>query len=120
MALFPFPVFRLSARVLGVGDVFHPIDRRAVEFLLDGNMAHGGRRARAMPMLFSGCEPHNVTRPDFFDGSALALDPAETGCDDQGLSKRMRMPGGARARLECDECAAHARRIRRAEQRIDA
>ena len=58
--------------------------------------------------------------PDFLDRAALALDPAAAGGDDQRLTERMRVPGGAGAGLERDAGAANAGRIGRAEQRIDA
>src|SRR5215218_8988328 len=58
--------------------------------------------------------------PDFLDRSALSLGPAEPRRDDQRLTKRMRVPRGARARLERDMSAGYARRIARLEQRVDA
>ena len=53
-------------------------------------------------------------------GPPSACDPAEPRCDDQRLTKRMRVPRAARARLERDMSAGYARRIARLEQRVDA
>ena len=58
--------------------------------------------------------------PDFLDGTTPALDPATTGCDDQGLTERMGVPCRARARLEGDARATNARRSGRLEQRVNA
>jgi hypothetical protein len=100
--------------------VLHPIDDLAVLRFRNGNVRHRGGRRRSVPVLFAGREPHHVTGPDFFDGTAFALRASEAGGDDQCLAKRMGMPCGARARLESDARAARARRSRRREQRIDA
>lgn len=73
-----------------------------------------------MPVLLAGREPDHVARPDFLDRPALTLRPATAGSHDQGLAKRVRVPGRARARLEGDQGAAGPGRIGRAEQRVDA
>ena len=75
-------------------------------------MAHRRRGRGAVPVLLAGREPDHVTGPDFFDGAALALNPAETGGHDQGLAEWMRMPSRAGARFEGDESAADAGRDR--------
>jgi hypothetical protein len=106
--------------VLLVADLFHPVDDLTVELFGDGDVAHRGRRRRAMPVLFAGRKPDNVTGADFLDRAALALHPAATGRHDKCLSERMRVPGRARAGLERDAGAADARRIGRLEQRVDA
>ena len=49
-----------------------------------------------------GREPDHVAGPDLLDRAALALRPAAAGGDDQRLPERMRVPCGARARLEGD------------------
>ena len=51
-------------------------------------------------MFFAGCEPDDVARANFLHPAALALHPAETGDDDQGLTQRVCVPGGACAGLE--------------------
>ena len=66
-----------------------------------------------MPMFFVRRKPNNIAWPDFFNTSAFALGPAETGGDNQRLAERMRMPGGARTRLERHSRATHARWVRR-------
>ena len=72
-----------------------------------------------MPMLFAGLEPDDIAGADFLDRAAIALHAAAAGGDDQRLAERVRVPGRARARLECDQGAGDASRIGRAEQRID-
>ena len=67
-----------------------------------------------------GRKPDDITRPDFLDRPAFALGPAAAGGDDEGLTERVRVPCGARARLEGDARANNARRIGRLEQRVDA
>src|SRR4051794_28919708 len=88
--------------VLLVGDVFEPVDGLAVELLLDGDVGHRRRGRRAVPVLFAGGEPHDVTGANLFNGSAPALDAAGPGGHDQRLAERMGMPRGACAWLECN------------------
>src|SRR3712207_283417 len=83
--------------VLLVADRLHPGDRRAVQLLLDGDLAHGRGRRGAVPVLLARREPDHVTRADLPDRPALALGPAASGGDDQGLAERMGVPGGAGA-----------------------
>ena len=83
-----------------VGNVLHPIDDFAVVRLLNGDVCHCFAACGAVPMLFVRCKPNDITRPDFFNRPAFTLRPAETGCDDQGLTKRMCMPGCACTRGE--------------------
>jgi hypothetical protein len=71
-------------------------------------------------VLFSGREPDNITGPNFFDRTAFPLNPAEAGCHDQGLPKRMSVPRRTRTGLACDMGSVHERRIGRAEQQINA
>src|SRR5439155_26279152 len=78
------------------------------------------RRRRAMPMLLAGRKPHDIARPDFFDGCTPALREPKAGRDDQRLAERMRMPCGTRTRLEGDARASNSRRLRGIEYRIDA
>ena len=47
-----------------------------------------------------------VTRPNFLDRPTVALHPAAARADDQRLSQRMRVPGGAGAGFERDTGAA--------------
>src|ERR1035438_4649751 len=108
-----------SAVVLFVAAVFHPVGGLAVELLLNGDMAHRRGWRRAMPMLLSGRNPDDVTRPDFLDRPAPTLSPATAGRHDQGLTERVCMPRGPCARLECDAGAESACGSGRIEQRVD-
>ncbi len=96
-----------------VGDLLHPINDLAVEIFLGRDVGHGGGGSRAMPMLLARRKPDDVARTDFLNRATFALRASATGSDDQCLSERMRMPGGAGARLERDggRCGA-ARFIR--------
>src|SRR2546430_3368847 len=118
LAPFSFPFFtQLSTLnistsfVLFVAGLFHPVDRFAVERLLNGDVSHCGGRRGAMPMLFVRRKPDNIARPDFLDLAAPTLSPTEAGRDDQRLPERMCMPGRASTRLERDACTGHACRI---------
>ena len=98
-----------SALVLLVADLLHPIDRLSVERLLDGDVGHGGGWGGAMPMLLARREDHDIAGANFLDRPALALRPAAARGDDENLTKRVCMPGCARARLERDGVAGPAR-----------
>ena len=63
-----------------------------------------------MPVFLSGRKPDDVARADLLFRTTLDLDPAAAGCDDQSLSQRMRMPGGASAGLERNRSTAHTGR----------
>ena len=43
-----------SRQILGVGDVFEPVDDFAVELFLNGDVGHGGSWRGAVPVLFAG------------------------------------------------------------------
>src|SRR5437879_1904812 len=83
--VFPSRQSLSSGPVLLVADLFHQVDCFAVEPLLDGDVRHGRRRRRAMPVLFARRKPDDVARVNFLDTSTPELHPAATGCDDQGL-----------------------------------
>src|SRR3954469_9783977 len=104
-----FPARRSSCAVLLVGDVFHPLDRFAVEHLGNRDVRHRGCRRRAVPVLFAGREPHHVSRADLLDRPAVALRASTTRGDDQRLPEWMCVPRGARARFEGHGRAADAR-----------
>jgi hypothetical protein len=70
-------------------------------------------------MFLAGRKPDDIARTDFFDRAALALHPTATGCDNQGLPERVRMPSGARTGLERDERPGKAGGLRRTEEGID-
>jgi hypothetical protein len=77
-------------------------------------------RRRHATMFLARRKPDHVARPDFFLGTAPALYPSETRCNDQCLTQRMGMPRGAGAWFERHACAKNARWCRCLEQRIDA
>jgi hypothetical protein len=97
-----------SAAILLVRNLLHPVDGAAVELLGDGDMRHGRGAGCPVPVFLTGREPRDVAGPDFLEGTALALHPAQPGCDDQRLTERMRVPGCPRARFKGDGCPADA------------
>jgi hypothetical protein len=109
-----------SFAVLFVADLFHPVDGPAVERFLNGDVGHRRGRRCSVPMPKTGRKPDHIAGPHLLDRSALALHPAEARRDDQSLAERMRMPGGAGTRLECDACATDACRIGCLEQWVHA
>ena len=70
-------------------------------------------------MLLAGRKPDHIARPDFLDRTAPTLHPSHPCSDDERLSERMGVPGGAGARLESYAGTSAARRLRRLEERID-
>src|SRR5882724_6077939 len=108
-----------SFPVLFVADLFHPIDVLAVERFCNCDMRHRGRRCRAVPMLLTGRKPHDVSGPDFLDGSAFGLHPAKTSRDNQRLTERMGVPHGSGTGLESNLTTAEACRIAHLKQRIN-
>src|SRR5438093_2944212 len=106
--------------VLFVGHVFHPLDRLAIELFLNGDVRHRRVRRRAVPVFLAGFNPHDIARPDFFDGAARELHASETRRDDQRLAEGMRVPGGAGRRLECHDRPGDSRGRAPLERRIDS
>src|SRR5208283_2587846 len=72
-----------------------------------------------MPVPVVRWTPNHVARADLDDRLALALCPTASGGDDQSLTQRMGVPGGACAWLEGDARARYAGRLRRGVQRIN-
>src|SRR3954468_1271840 len=101
-----------------VGHILHPLDMLAVERLLHRDVNHAGVGRSAMPVLLVRRNPHRVAGLDLADRPALRLHTTDAGDDMQGLSKRMRVPRGARARLEAHAARANARRRRRLDDRV--
>src|SRR5207302_2170612 len=93
-----------TSPILFVADLFHPVDRLAVQRLLNGDMSHRGCRRSAVPMFLARRKPDHIAWPNFLDWTAPALSPAKAGRDDQSLTEWMCMPGGAGTRLERDAC----------------
>src|SRR5215831_16501870 len=104
--------------ILLIGDVLHPRHVSAVERLLHGDVHHGAGRARAMPVLLAGRNPHRVAGTDFADRTAPGLHAAKSRHDVEGLAKRMGVPRRAGARLEADAPGPNARRRRRLDDRV--
>ena len=71
-----------------------------------------------MPVFDARRDPDDVPRFDLLLFSTFLLDPAGSGRHDQGLAKRMGMPG--RAGLERDVRTRGVRGVIQLEQRIDA
>src|SRR5208337_766664 len=92
----------LPLGVLLVRDLLHPSDSRVVLHFGNGDMGHRAVGRRAVPVLLARLEPDDVAGPDLLDRAALPLRAPETGGDKQRLPERVRMPRGARARLEGD------------------
>ena len=103
-----------------VADIFHPIDDFAVELFVNGDMSHGSGWGGPMPMFFAWEERDHIAGVYFLDRTALALNPATAGGDDQRLPERMSMPRGAGPRLERNACAGGASWSTCLEQGIDA
>jgi len=101
--------------VLVVADLFHPVDNFPVESLLNRDVRHRHSRACAVPMLLSRLEPDDIAGPDFFDQAGPSLDQANTGCNEQRLPKRMRMPRRSGAGFEGDARTPSTRWIGRLE-----
>src|SRR5678810_626443 len=55
-----------------------------------------------MPVLLAGRNPDDVARPNVLDRPTPSLGAAHSGCHDQGLAKRVRVPGRPGAGLERD------------------
>src|SRR5579883_2033522 len=98
----------LSAPVLLVADLLHPVDDLAVEGLLNGDMRHRRRWAGTVPMFDAGGTPDDIAGTDLRDRAAPTLRPAQAGSDDQGLTQGMGVPGGACTWLEGDARATDA------------
>jgi hypothetical protein len=79
---------------------FHPVNGLTIELLLDGNMSHSGCGSGPMPLLFTRRKPDYISRPNFLDRFAIALNPAAASRDNESLTQRMRVPRSACARLK--------------------
>jgi hypothetical protein len=85
--------------VLLVGDFLHPLDRLAVQALLDGVVRHPGRRRGSVSMLLVGSDLGHVAGADHMDGPAPVLHPALARRHDEPLAERVRVPSRAGAGL---------------------
>src|SRR3954452_23781859 len=84
---------KVSLAILFSAHMLQPIDHLAVEPLLNGDVRHGCRGRRPVPVLLARRKPHHATRMDLLDRAALPLDPAAAGRDDERLPERVRVPG---------------------------
>src|SRR4029077_15929451 len=75
--------------VLLVRDVLEPGDVLAVEMFLQRDVHHRGVGTGAVPVLFSGRDPHGVAGADFPHWAAPQGHPPDAGDDVQGLADRM-------------------------------
>src|SRR5262249_33775954 len=112
--------FRLvSGAIVGVADMFQPVDGLAVLDLLDSDVGHRGVGRRAVPVFFARRDPDDVAGANLLDRAAVTPNAAEAGDDDQRLPERMGVPGGAGARLEGHLRALYPRGVEGVEERID-
>jgi hypothetical protein len=109
-----------SGLVLLVADLFHPVNRFAVELLLNGDLRHGSGCCGAVAVLLTRLEPDHVTRPNFLDRAAPALHQPAAGRHDQGLAQRVGVPRCPSAGLEPDTGAERAGRGICRKQRVNA
>src|SRR5215469_13289379 len=109
-----------SRKILLIGYLLHPIHKLAVECLLDGDVSHACGGRCAVPVAMIRRTPDDIARADLRDRASFTLRPAAAGGDNERLAERVRMPGGARAGLECDAGACYASRRGGREQWVDA
>ncbi len=81
-----------SGRVLFVTDLFHPVNRFAVELFLNGDMGHRRSWSGAVPMLLARRNPDDVPRPNFLDRASPGPCPATTNLHNQSLAQRVGVP----------------------------
>src|SRR5687768_12841077 len=79
--------------VLFITHLLHPIDDLAFERFLNCDVRHGCCRRSAVPMFQSRRKPDHITWTNLLYLAALALRPTATACDNERLTKRMRVPG---------------------------
>src|SRR5471030_3099790 len=108
---FSSPKTTSSEPVLGVADVLHPVDRLALQPLLDRDVSHGRRWLGSVPVFLARRKPHDVPGMDLLDRPAVTLNPAAAIRNDQGLAKGMGVPGGASAGFKCHSRPGDARGI---------
>jgi hypothetical protein len=110
---------RMSALILLVADLLHPVDDFAVELFLGCDVRHGRSRRSTMPMFLARRKPDHIAGPDFFDGATLALHSTATGSDNEGLAQRMGMPCSSGTRFKRDRRGSCPSRIVGLKQGID-
>ncbi len=85
-----------------------PCDRASVKGLLDGNMRHRAVGARAVPVPLIWLKDDDIPGFNWFNRTAIALNPAKASGNNQRLPQWMRMPGGPRAGRKRDICTPDA------------
>ena len=100
--------------------MFHPVNRLAIEPLLNGDVRHGGSWCGPMPVFLPRLEPDHIPLTNVFNRASPALCPAKALRHNQRLAQWMGMPGGPSTWLERDTGTSHACRIGSLEQRINA
>src|SRR3954453_7420005 len=106
--------------VLLVRDVLAPGDRAAaLVVLLHGDVGHEAVGRGAVPVVLAGLEDHPAAGLDLFDRTAFALAAADALGDEDGLSVRVGVPGGARTGREVHERGGERRRRLRRGDRVD-
>ena len=104
--------------ILFAAHLLQPIDSFSAELFLNGNVRHRCGGGCAVPVLLSWREPDHIAWTDLLDGTAPALRAAASGGDNERLTERMRMPGGAGAGLEGNAGAADACRAGRVKRTV--
>src|SRR5467141_2446104 len=110
----------LRKPVLLVRDLFQPVHCSAVQLLLKRDVRHGGGWRCTMPVLDTSRNPNDVSLANHLNRATPLLNPADTICDDQDLTKRMGVPGRSRSGLECDLATARPGWFLRVEKRLNA
>src|SRR2546430_6798582 len=86
--------------VLFVADLLHPVNRLAVETLLNGDVCHGGGGGCPTPMFLPLGEPDHLPPTNVFKPASPAPAPTTTSHHNQNLAHRVGAPGGPSPRLE--------------------
>src|SRR5437667_11809288 len=81
--------------ILFVADLFHPINRFAIELFLNGDVRHGRGGCSAVPMLFARGKPDDVARTNFLYRTSPTLRAPAASGDNQRLTQRVRVPCGS-------------------------
>src|SRR5882724_9840822 len=106
--------------VLLVGDLLEPLDGRAIERLLNGDVCHRCIRCGTVPVFLVRSDADDIARADLLDRTVPSLVEPAPERDDQRLSERMRVPVASRVRLERHICSAGPCGSARLEQGIEA
>ena len=72
-----------------------------------------------MPVLLSRSKPDHIAGMNLLNQATLPLNPSAASCNNQRLSKRMRMPRCTRARLKGDAGSGNQRRVRCLKKRVN-